>query len=228
MRNLGIKIQILGLVLTFALIFTNCSRKQKLIEAIDEKMLQEAIEYGKSKAGLTMYEFTEPWSVYLGYDVGKGRAVYVTQFLQAAQLAKNAAEKNLKPDINIIRKVVASKSGTLNFLVTTYGNEPDVSRRIRAYLLYNDKKIEPVYSHFPPYGEFSRDYYQQVNGEVRFPAAGIPKNAIVNLCIEILPEKEKKKHEHHDDHEHETLITVGKISPEHIVTQFTFDLSKYR
>lgn len=227
-KKVIILIPIILLVLTG--LFSCCSRKHTAEKFVDEKMLKEAIEYGKSKAGTTIYEFTQPWSVYLGYEVGKGRATYLSPFLQAAQLAKNAAEKNLEPDINIIRKVVMSKMDTLNFLVTTYGDEPDASRRLKAYLLYDNKKIEPVYSHFPPYGEFNRDYYQQINGEVRFPLTGIPRNAIVKLCIEFLPkeEKEKRQYHHHEGHEEETFITVGKVPPEHIITEFVFDLSKYK
>lgn len=229
MNKTKIITQLLKSTLILSIVFCCCSKKQSPVETIDEKMLQEAIEYGKSKAGLSTYEFTEPWSVYLGYEVGKGRAVYVSQFLQAAQLAKNAAEKNLKPDINIIRKVVANKSKTLNFLVTTYGNEPDTSRRIKSYLIYNNKKIEPVYSHFPPFGEFNRDYYHQINGEVRFLSTDIPQNARVILCIEIVPPKEKReKQNSHDGHKHESQITVGKIPPENPVAEFVFDLSKYR
>ena len=215
-------------LLCISVMFAGCfSRKQKSTIAIDEKMLQEAIEYGKSKAGLSYFEFVEPWSVYLGYEVGKGRATIITPFLQAAQLAKNAEEKRLKPDINIIRKVVSEKYDTLNFSVITYGNEPDSSRRIRAYLIYDNKRIEPVYAHFPPYGEFNRDYYQQINGEVRFPRKDIPENAIVKLCIEFLPKEQETEQFSHKDHK-ESEIVVGRKSPDHIVTEFVFDLSKYK
>ncbi|MCM8788618.1 MAG: hypothetical protein NC907_02380, partial [Candidatus Omnitrophica bacterium] len=202
-------------------ILNGCNRaKQLSSESIDEKMLQEAIEYGRAKSGISLYEFTEPWSVYLGYEVGKGRAVYLSPFLQAAQLAKNAEEKRVKPDINIIKKVVAAKMNTLNFLVTIYGNEPDAPRRTKAYLIYNNARIDPIYAHFPPFGEFNRDYYQQINGEVSFPARNIPRNAIVKLCIEISPKKEKEAEQHH-----ESAIVVGDVTPARILTEFTFDLS---
>ncbi|MCM8825155.1 MAG: hypothetical protein NC937_03255 [Candidatus Omnitrophica bacterium] len=216
------------LILTILLsIFYGCRREiPRSVEAVDEKMLQEAIDYGKSKAGITYYEFTEPWSVYLGYEVGKGRAVYLSPFLQAAQLAKNAAEKGIQPDINVIKKVVAAKMDTLCFLITTYADEPDAPRRTRVSLIYNNMRIEPVYSHFPPYAEFSRDYYQQINGEVRFPTKNVPRNAVVKLCIEISSKKEKTDKQH--DHHHESVIVVGKVYPEKILTEFIFDLSKYR
>lgn len=215
-------------LVVFVCFLSGCARKkQSLSETIDDQTLQEAIEYGKSKAGLSIYEFMEPWSVYLGYEIGKGRAVYYTPFLQAAQLAKNAAEKKLKPDINIIKKVVSSKMDTINFLVTTYGDEPDISKRIKVYLMFNNTKIEPVYQHFPPFGEFNRDYYNQINGEVRFPAKNIPKNATVKLCLEISKKQEKEEIDHHGHH-HESEITVGQVVPEHIHTEFTFDLSKYK
>ncbi len=224
------KIIVVSLLMIIAIVlgfFYGCTcKKQTSSETIDEQFFQEAIQYGKSKAGIPTYEFMEPWSIYLGYEVGKGRAVYLSPFLQIAQLAKNAEEKKLKPDINIIKKAVTSKLNTLNFLITTYGNEPDTSRRIKAYLLFNNIRIEPVYAHFPPYGEFNRDYYQQINGEVRFLSKDIPRNATVKLCIEILPQKEKRKH--HDHHDHESEIVVGEVVPEHILTEFVFDLSKYK
>ena len=89
------------------LIFSGCSKENiQTKTVIDDKLLQEAITYGKSKAGVSDYEFMEPWSVYLGYEVGKGRVVYYTPFLHAARLAKNAVDKHLEPDINIIRNVL--------------------------------------------------------------------------------------------------------------------------
>jgi len=215
-------------ILMVGMLFSGCSKEKKPSVNIDEKLLQEAIEYGKSKAGVSNYEFMEPWSVYLGYEIGKGRAVYFTPFLHAAQMAKNAAEKNLKPDINIIRKAVAAKSNTLNFLILTYGNEPDASRRIKAYLIYDKTRVEPVYAHFPPFGEFNRDYYQQINGEVRFSKKDIPENAIVKLCIEILPKEEKEQKPHEHEHHHESEIVVGQQVQQHIITEFIFDLSKYK
>ncbi|MCM8821301.1 MAG: hypothetical protein NC831_00575 [Candidatus Omnitrophica bacterium] len=229
MNKTKIKSQILVILTILLGIFYGCSgKKQSFVQNIDDKTLQEAIEYGKSKAGVSAYEFMEPWSVYLGYEFGKGRAVYLSPFLQAAQIAKNAKEKRINPDINIIKKVVATKLNTLDFLVTTYGNEPDAPRRTKAYLIYNNMKIDPIYSHFPPYSEFNRDYYHQINGEVRFSARDIPRNAIVKLYIEIAPKKEKKEEQHRNHHDHEHEIVVGKVAPERILTEFVFDLSKYK
>jgi len=211
------------------LIFSGCSKENiQTKTVIDDKLLQEAIIYGKSKAGVSDYEFMEPWSVYLGYEVGKGRVVYYTPFLHAARLAKNAVDKHLEPDINIIRKAVSSKAGTINFLILVYANDPEASRRIYTYLIYNNIKIEPVYKYFPPYGEFNRDYYQQINGEVRFPRKGIPDDAIVKLCVEILPSEKKNKEDMHEHHKDESTITVGEQAPEHTKSEFTFNLSKYR
>lgn len=219
-------ITILIFVAIVVLTFSACSKKnQKIEQLINHALLQEAIEYGKSKAGTPDYEFMEPWSIYLGYEIGKGRAVYYTPFLHAAHLAKNAAERRLKPDINIIRKAVTSKANTINFLVTTYGNEPDAPRRIRAYLMYKNTRITPIYSHFPPFGEFNRDYYQQINGELRFPREQISENTVVKLCVEILPSEKKDLHEHHH---HESIITVGEQPPEHPKAEFIFNLSQYR
>ncbi|MGB9642161.1 MAG: hypothetical protein ACPL3Q_03025 [Candidatus Ratteibacteria bacterium] len=216
-------------ILMAGVLFVGCSREQKPSINIDEKLLQEAIEYGKSKAGVSNFEFMEPWSVYLGYEIGKGRAVYFTPFLHAAQIAKNAAEKHLKPDINIIKKAVAAKSNTLNFLILTYGNEPDTPRRMKAYLIYDKTRVEPVYAHFPPFGEFNRDYYQQINGEVRFSRKDIPENATVKLCIEIIPREEKEqKHQEHEHRHHESEIVVGQQVQQHIITEFVFNLSKYK
>ncbi|MGC8804732.1 MAG: hypothetical protein ACP5QD_02175 [Candidatus Ratteibacteria bacterium] len=216
-------------ILMAGVLFFGCSREQKPSINIDEKLLQEAIEYGKSKAGVSNFEFMEPWSVYLGYEIGKGRAVYFTPFLHAAQMAKNAAEKHLKPDINIIKKAVAAKSNTLNFLILTYGNEPDTPRRMKAYLIYDKTRVEPVYAHFPPFGEFNRDYYQQINGEVRFSRKDIPENATVKLCIEIIPREEKEqKHQEHEHRHHESEIVVGQQVQQHIITEFVFNLSKYK
>jgi len=216
-------------ILMVGMLFSGCAREKKPTVNIDEKLLQEAIEYGKVKAGMSNYEFMEPWSVYLGYEIGKGRVVYFTPFLQAAQLAKNAAEKNLKPDINIIKKAIAAKSDTLNFLVLTYGNEPDTSKRMKVFLICDKTRIEPVFAHFPPFGEFNRDYYQQINGEVRFPRKDIPENATVKLCIEIFPKMEKDDKHHEDEHHHhESEIVVGQQTQDHIITEFVFNLSKYR
>jgi len=211
------------------LIFSGCSRENiQTKTVIDDNLLQEAITYGKSKAGVSDYEFMEPWSIYLGYEVGKGRVVYYTPFLHAAHLAKNAADKHLKPDINIIKKAVSSKANTLNFLILVYGNDPEAPRRIHTYLIYNNMKIEPVYKHFPSYGEFNRDYYQQINGEVRFPRKGIPDNATVNLCVEILPSEKEHKEDVHEHHNDESTITVGEQISQHTKSVFTFNLSKYR
>ncbi len=67
----------------------------------------------------------------------------------------------------------------------------------------------------PPYGEFNRDYYQQINGEVRFPRKGIPDDATVKLCVEILPSEKKNKEDMHEHHKDESTITVGEQAPEH-------------
>ncbi len=229
MKTLKLCIIISVFVAVVALSFSGCIRSRQQTETgLSDVMLQEAIEYGKSKSGLSDYEFMEPWSIYLGYEIGKGRAVYYTPFLHAAHLAKNAADRRLKPDMNIIRKAVSSKANTINFLVSIYGNEPDSPRRIRTYLKYNGIKISPVYSYFPPYGEFNRDYYQQINGEVRFQRKQIPENAKVKLCVEILPSEKKEESHLHEHNHHESTITVGEQPPAHIETEFVFNLSQYR
>ncbi len=208
--------------------FFGCSTNKNQTEiTIPDDLLYHAIEYGKSKAGMSDYEFMEPWSVYLGYAKGKGSVVYYTPFLHAARLAKNAAEKHLEPNMDIIRKAVSSKAKTLNFFVSVYGSDPLASRRIVTHLEYNNIRIDPVYSHFPPYADFNRDYYYQISGEVRFPRELIPQDAIVKLCIEIFPPEKNKKENAHDNHLHgESTITIDQQPA--TKTEFIFNLSKYQ
>ena len=58
----------------------------------------------EKNVSLKYTEFTKKCAVDLGYNKGKGRAVFITPFLRVALIGKKAAKCNEKIDYSLIKK----------------------------------------------------------------------------------------------------------------------------
>ncbi len=168
------------------------NKKKKHYAAINKSLLDSALSYGRKNAKLNVYEFTKPWTINLGYEEGKGYATLCTPFLRLALLEREAVRHNEILNINIENKVYKQEMGIIHFLVTMYGNSPDFSKRLKAYLVYNKKVIHPNFIYFPLYGEVGRIYTQILNGEIKFPKNNIPAHATITLVVKTEPKPSSK------------------------------------
>ncbi|MCD6408287.1 hypothetical protein J7L87_04465, partial [bacterium] len=157
-------------LLTLFLVFiAGCSRKEENIQLpISEEKIEEALKYGKENASVSLTEFTEPWTVDLGYEYWKGRATLITPFLRIALIGRKAAKLGKEPDYNVIKVALKDEIGKLHFRVSLYGDTPTFGRGVDFILKFDNKEIKPVYKFVPSYSQFTRDYYNVATGEVKF------------------------------------------------------------
>ncbi|MCM8771669.1 MAG: hypothetical protein NC922_01125 [Candidatus Omnitrophica bacterium] len=199
--------KLLIISISLIIIFSGCFKKREITNLpLSPQEIEEAINYGRTKANLTFTEFTEKWTIDYGYEQGKGKVTLITPFLRIALLSKNATEKRQKIDMKVINLALKDIADKIVFKVTLYGDYPTFGRTAKFYLEYNNKKIQPLSAFMSPYSQFARDYTHISEGEVKFSNQGIPKTAKVKLFVVFIPyEKEK-----------ETTCS------------FEFDLSKYK
>jgi len=160
---------------------------------LSDEEIEKALEYGKKNVSLTYTEFTEKWAVDLGYDRGKGRVVLITPFLRVALIGKKSAKYKEKIDYSLIKKVLLKDADKLYFEVMLFGDFPEFGRTVKAKLKYDNREISPVYIHFPPYSQMSRDYTQIVTGRIKFLKDDIPDNAKITLIVTFSPLKGEKE-----------------------------------
>lgn len=206
---IGLTITLLVSVLMCLLVLTGC-QSNKNIQPVNITLLNEAVDYGKKNHSLTVFEFFGPWMIDKGYESGKGQATLCTPFLRAALVSRNAEENHQSIDLDIVKKVYLEETKTIHFFITVYGDDPTFERRVKAYLMYGNRKIDPLSLYLPPYSEFARDYTNSAKGDVKFSRDGIPDNATVNLVLETASNPSLS-----------TKLPTVK-------TEYTFTLSKYR
>lgn len=196
---------LIGIFLVFA---GGCSRKEENIQLpLSKEEIEEALNYGKEKSSLSLTEFTEGWTVDLGYEFWKGRAVLITPFLRVALIGRKAAKVGEKPDYNVVKIALRDEVGKLHFRVSLYGDTPTFGRGVDFVLKFDNKEKKPIYKFIPSYSQFTRDYYNVVTGEVKFSKKGISRNSVVKLIAIFPPEKDEKERKK---------------------CEFVFDLKKYR
>jgi len=159
---------------------------------LSEEEIQEAITYGKSRAQLTANELLQDWTVDLGYEQGRGRAVLITPFARVALLAWQAAKTGGDLNRQLVEIALREQARFFHFRVSLYGDEPGFCRKARFTLNWNGKKIEPTSGYVPAYGDFTRDYYVVATGDIKFPRTSIPSDAEVRLEVTIPATKETK------------------------------------
>ncbi|MCL5674797.1 MAG: hypothetical protein M1501_03525 [Candidatus Omnitrophica bacterium] len=188
---IGVGVVIL-IFLIFCGLYGHKQEKKEHYVAINKSLLAHALSYGKKNAGLTTYEFEKPWTVDLGYQIGKGYATLLTPFLRIALLKRDAVRNKENLDTSLENNIYSQEIGIIHFLVTMYGNSPGFARRIKAFLIYKKQIIKPKFIYFPSYGQMGRDYTQISNGEIKFPRNNIPDNAIITLVVQIEPNPSDK------------------------------------
>ena len=196
------------LLILFLIFIAGCSRKKENIQLpLSEEKIEEALKYGKENASLSLTEFTEPWTVDLGYELWKGRATLITPFLRVALIGRKAVKLGKEPDYNVIKVALKDETDKLHFRVSLYGDRPTFGRGVDFILKFDSKEIKPIHKFMPLYSQFTRDYYNVVTGEVKFSKNGIPEDGVVKLIAIFPPEKDEKERKR---------------------CEFTFDLKKYR
>jgi len=193
-------------IMALAALAAGCSKPSATLPPpLTDAQINEAIDYGQKNAELTNDEFTKDWTVDLGYEQGKGRVTLITPYLRTALLGRQASGLHQKPDRKLVDTALREDAGKIRFRVMLYGDEPDFCKTIKFQLKCNGTAREPIYRHIPPYGEFSRDYYNISSGDVKFDGTGIPNDAKITLVV---------------------INTDAKLKQAPV--EYAFDLAKYK
>jgi len=197
----------IGVAAFSLLLMVGCARQEApVVLPLSEEAIQEALDYGRKNADLSFDEFTQDWTVDLGYEQGKGKVVLMTPFLRVALMGKQSAVLDKEPNRKLLTMVLKENLNLLHFRFCLYGDEPDFGRKLKFSLKCGQVVKLPSYLNLPRYGEFTRDYFNVANGDVKFSQEGVPANSQVTLVVEF-PAAEKQKP---------------------LVAEFRFALDKYR
>ena len=87
-------------IILLLFLLASCSKNKPSV-VINRALIDDALAYGEKNASLSFYEFVKPWTIDLGYQVGKGYTTLLTPFLRVAILGKNTYEQKGTVDIII-------------------------------------------------------------------------------------------------------------------------------
>ncbi|MCM8770052.1 MAG: hypothetical protein NC911_10395, partial [Candidatus Omnitrophica bacterium] len=178
--------RIASYLLIVVLLTGGCGHQESPVSLpLSEKEIQEAISYGTAHSQETANELLSEWTVDLGYEQGKGRAVLITPFARVALLAWQAARKGEPVNRRVVEIALRQISEVMVFRVSLYGDEPNFCRQARFELVSGNKQFLPISSYVPVYGDFTRDYYIVATGEVKFNRKDIPVDDLVKLQVTI-------------------------------------------
>ncbi len=113
---------------------------------LTKKEVNDALQYGVTHKDDFLTDFQKPWTVFLGYKSGEGKAIIYTPFHTLALMARNSARENLKIDAEQLYKLSQSKTKYLWFELVLYGNEINFDRDCKITLFANQKEYTPLKS----------------------------------------------------------------------------------
>ncbi|MFH2068106.1 MAG: hypothetical protein ABII89_01405 [Candidatus Omnitrophota bacterium] len=158
--------------------------------------ISAAIDYGKKHKDDLLVDFKKPWTVFLGYDHGKGSATIFTPYYCLALMARNSARDNSEMDTEVICRLCAEKHKEPYFEVTLYSMNDFFDRDYKAVILKDDREV-PILETFHRGYDMAREYMIFSQQKLYFSA-------------DILSDKGK--------------ITLRIIKPEEAPLDFVFDL----
>jgi hypothetical protein len=158
--------------------------------------ISSAINYGKSHREDLLIDFEKPWSVFLGYNYGKGGAIIYTPYHCLALIARNAVRDNSATDTESLCRLCGESCKDPYFEITLYGYDTGFDRDYKAVILKDGQEIAPLKTVRLDYDQ-AREYIISGRQELYF-------------APDVLQEKEK--------------ITLRIIIPKAAPLDFVFDL----
>lgn len=160
--------------------------------------INAAVNYGRSHRNDLLVDFEKPWTVFLGYKVGKGNATIFTIYHCLALIARNSSKEDSRLDTENLYRLCAENEKNLYFEVILYGDEEKFDSDYTAVVLKDDREIPALKTVHLGYDE-SREYILAAKRRLYFPA-------------DILLDKGK--------------ITLRIVRPEDSSLDFVFDLNE--
>ncbi len=168
-------------------IFMSClfmSQANAIILKLEQDDIAEAVEYGKKSRRVLLGDFTKPWTVKLGDDVGW--ATIYTSFHNIAFKARKATIENKELTSKQINKALEIGE-VLTFTVSVLGNNMTFAQEYHGMLQHGKKIIAPVFEYVPEESETS-EYWPNMPDHVagcvfKFSTRDIGKDDKVTLIL---------------------------------------------
>ena len=144
--------------------------------------ISAAMNYGKNHKDDLLVDFEKPWTVFLGYDSGKGSATIFTPYHCLALMTRNSGRDNSDMDTKVLCSLCAENHKDLYFEVTLYGVDDYFDRDYKAVVLKDGREISPLRTVRLGYDQ-AREYTLSSQQNLYFPADLLQEKGKITLRI---------------------------------------------